>query len=127
MRRVAPKPGDRLVGPYPMIRTTYDDGDPEGGPRESWKPGVEWVAVHPDNQRPEADAMGSVALTVISIHKPGGYPERVFYLQQWIAPDGREFGKRKLRVTTTAAFLRRARGYRYSDFVLRGQAIGAAP
>lgn len=106
-----------------MVRATYDDGDPEGGVRESWKPGVEWVGVYPDSERAEADAMGSIALTVVSVHKPGRYPERVFYVQRWVAPNGRVFGKPKLRVTTTAAFLRRSRGYRYADYIVREPAL----
>lgn len=60
--------------PYPFIRDTYATYD-ECGPdaREVWNPGVRF-----NNDSAEADGAGKLILEVVSTHKPGRYPERVF-------------------------------------------------
>lgn len=69
-----------------------------------------------------ADAHGEMLLTVISLHKPGKYPERVFFTRSWRDPDGKEFGKDKLRITATSAFRRLLKGYRH-DYYCDGEAV----
>ena len=81
---------------YPFIRDEID----------AWKPGCQAGTGY-------ADAEGQMVLTVVSVHKPGKYPERVFYTRSWIDPAGGCFGKRGLRMTTTEAFKRLASGYRH--------------
>lgn len=103
------------VAPFPFVRhvaTVLDaDGDPEDIP--CWKPGCNQVNVPPDDSEPQADGQGTMRLTVVSVHTPPGFPQRVFYLRTWIDPDGKTFGRRRLIVCVTPAFRRRASGYLY--------------
>jgi hypothetical protein len=104
---------------YPFIRDEYDrlDMDGEGFKTvtvPTWKPGVRFE--HTDNfgdAEAFADGLGSMSLEVIDIHKPGRFPERVFYVRKWIDPDGKEFGKGGLRIAITSKFKRLAGGYRH--------------
>lgn len=106
--------GQELTAEYPFVRDVYADCD-EGGPfeRKTWKPGVNHEMVYPDDSEAFADAKGQVVYTVIALFKPGSFPERVFYIRNWIDPDGKRFGKNKLRVTTKQNFRNLIRGYRY--------------
>ena len=56
---------------------------------------------------------GEMLLSVVSTHKPGKFPERIFYTRQWKDPEGKVFGKGALRVTTIGTFRRLLRGYRH--------------
>lgn len=98
---------------YPFYRTKVSLLD-EDGPYEtmSWRPGIYYEQTSPygDGQA-FADGLGKQVLTVITKHKPGKYPERVFFTQSWIDPNGKSFGKTKLRMTTLAVFRRRVRGF----------------
>lgn len=102
--------------PYPFIRDTVSLPDDEGSATvESWVPGVKYE-YRPDRSDANsmfASAMGAMLLTPVSTHKPGTYPERVFYTRRWRSPDGRKFGKTQLLVTTVTAFRTLLRGYRY--------------
>lgn len=50
---------------------------------------------------------GYVVYTIISYHKlPAPYPARVFYTRRFIDPDGKEFGKTKLRIMSVGHFRR---------------------
>jgi len=105
------EPGKQYRCPYPFKRedvTLYS----ASGPYEkmSWVPGVYETGEY---GHLIADGTGELILDVVSIHKPGKYPERVFYVRTWKDPDGKVFGKGKLRITTMAAFKRMAKGYRY--------------
>lgn len=111
-------PGMVFKGRYPFIRVKVSLCD-EDGPYEamSWKPGVNhepyYVPPGECNYETVADGEGEILLTVVSIHKPGRYPTRVFYTRKWRAPDGHEFGKNGCRVATAEKFLRLAGGYRF--------------
>lgn len=72
-----------------------------------------------------ADAGGEMLLTVVSIHKPGKFQERVFFTRAWRDPDGKTFGKGKLRITTTGAFRKLLKGYRHDHFC-DGEEVRAA-
>lgn len=105
--------GDIFRRPYPFIRDTYSWGDEDGGGgRLTWKPGVRPCATQ-YSEWSEADAMGEIILTVVDIHKPGKYPTRVFFTRRWKSPDGGEFGKGSLRITTVSVFARLCRGYSF--------------
>lgn len=99
---------------YPFVQAMYNGLD-EDGPYErmSWKPGVEFKMTCPDDGEMFCDGIGKQILTVVSTHKPGKYPERVFYTRRWLDPAGHEFGKTKLRMTTTSAFRWLTKGYRH--------------
>jgi len=122
------KSGDVFNVSYPFVLEEVELLDTDGPcTTKSWRPGVEYVATGPygDSFEPFADKMGVMRLTVVSVHKPGKYPARVFFVRQWIDPNGKLFGKTKLRMTTATVFARRARGYR-DKFSMRQPKLEAA-
>lgn len=104
---------------YPFALEEYSgpkDGEFYDG--KTWRPGVRFELrssgyLGDPDEVAIADGMGEMVLEVVSRHKPGKFPERTFFLRSFVAPDGRAFGKAKLRVTTTPAFNRMAAGYRH--------------
>lgn len=123
MKHPVPEVGRVHEVPYPFVRDTwadhYDVADDVlvADPVQTWKPGT--VASEHSSSEDEAD-YGSIAdgigvqiLTVVGVYKPGRYPTRVFYSRQWRDPDGKVFGKTKLRMTTVAAFAVLVSGYRH--------------
>ena len=108
--------GSVFRAPYPFVRDTYTEYDGDGSHDiKCWTPGVvmEQVYIPPDDCDVEsvADGIGEIILTVISVHKPGRYPTRVFFTRRWRAPDGREFGRTACRIATLEKFRRLAKGY----------------
>jgi hypothetical protein len=107
---------------YPFCRDKVsvppDDEDGDFCEIDTWRPGTKYVD-GPDACTEDtyvisvADAMGKMHLSVVSIHRPGKFPTRVFFTRQWQDPDGKTFGKGKLHVTTQQAFTRLLRGYRH--------------
>jgi hypothetical protein len=103
---------------FPFCMAHWEDfssGELEA--KECWRPGVKSIPVY-DDFEDVAEAEGEMVLTVVDIHKPGRFPERVFYTRRWVDPDGNEFGKNKLHITTTPTFKRRAAGYYHEYRVL---------
>jgi hypothetical protein len=118
------KTGDVFEIVYPFARATYSrfDGDEDGCGTtevETWKPGVRHADKGEGDIESLADGFGRMVLTVVSVHKPGRFPTRVFFTRTWVTPDGKPFGKTKCRVTTRAAFRTLAQGYRHA-FVFAG-------
>lgn len=99
---------------YPFVRELVSLFDGEG-PADtwSWRPGVRYELVPPDDSEAIADGLGQVSYTVVATFKPGSFPERVFYTRRWRAPDGREFGKSCLHIATAAKFTGLLTGYRH--------------
>lgn len=131
-----PAIGDVFTVAYPFCEDTWTEHyDGDDGPAvdeiPTWKPGVRPEASDVGNEYShierwnEADAMGAQILTVVGVYKPGRYPTRVFYSRQWRDPDGKLFGKAKLRMTTVAAFADLVRGYRH-PFELSEATTGGA-
>lgn len=122
--RDAIKEGCTYVAPYPFTRerVTLPPDEDDGGSCtiETWRPGCMVDTNERNNTEWAADDVGTMLLSVVSIHRPGKYPTRVFYTRQWRDPDGKVFGKPGLRMTTMQAFLRLCRGYRF-DFWLDGK------
>lgn len=108
---------------YPMVWAEYTVYSDEGPfVRKTWSPGVRWEFTDPfGGSDAFADGVGKQILTVVSVHKPGKYPERVFYTRKWQDPSGKVFGKPGLRITTTQNFRILAKGYRHS-FQLKQEA-----
>lgn len=110
--------GKEYRAKFPFLRTTYekmpDDIDGVGLPVDmpTWRPGVEnccdqyssWDEAHGD---------GEVIYSVVATFKPGKYPGRVFYLRNWVDPDGKRFGKNNLRITTAQNFRELLKGWRH--------------
>ncbi len=90
----------------------------------TWVPGCRDLPIYPDDSERVADGMGEMHLEIIDIHKPGKYPERVFYLRRWVDPGGEIFGKTRLRITTTSAFKRITSGYYYKYRILNANERG---
>lgn len=101
---------------YPFVREQFISFEPNGESfsDEGWRPGCRIENDGPYGEGSYyADETGAMILTVVSLHKPGRYPTRVFFTRQWRDPDGKVFGVQKLRVTTEQAFKRMAKGYRH--------------
>jgi hypothetical protein len=113
------KVGEEFRVKFPFKISEYHKYDESGYEIwETWVPGCRAEPVHPDSSEFVADGEGEMILTIVDIHKPGKYPERVFYTRRWIDPDGKGFGTTKLHITTTPTFKRRAAGY-YHKYLLK--------
>ena len=109
-----PDAGQVFEVKYPFIRGEYTEMDADGPcTAKCWHPGVEFVSNGPRDADAVADGVGTQVLTVVSTHKPGHYPPRVFYTRKWRDPDGKEFGKNSLHVSGAAHFTTLCRGYHY--------------
>lgn len=109
------------VSGYPFVRTVFNGSEWDGErlveyQSEGWRPGCDTDRDYPFGSiNYFADATGEMILTVVSVHKPGRFPDRVFYTRQWRDPDGKAFGdNKKLRVMSSASFAKLCRGYRHS-------------
>jgi len=103
---------------YPFVRAVYTDLDEDGyADRPTWNPGVRFENVGPEDVEAVADGTGRCQFTVVSTHKPGRFPTRVFFTRRFIDPDGNEFGKGKLHMCTAEKFRRLIKGYQH-DFVI---------
>lgn len=92
---------------YPFVRTTTTIVDCDGPAEiDCWRPGTVNRLVRPDDAEAVANGLGELRLTVVSVHKPGNFPSRVFCTRQWRDPSGRIFGNGKLHIWTTAKFKR---------------------
>ena len=99
---------------FPFVRSSYVDwSDGEGIEVKFWQPGTRVEMVYPDDTELFADGEGKMVLKVISIHKPGKYPERIFYTRKFIDPDGKFFGKGNLHIAVVSKFRRLAESYYY--------------
>lgn len=109
-----PQAGDEFRVKFPFYVDVYN-GQDDSGPyqEEVWIPGCRSQMLPPDDCECVAQGEGEMVLTVVDTFKPGKYPERVFYTRKFIDPDGKEFGRGKLRMTTIPAFMRRCSGYYY--------------
>lgn len=106
-----------VVDNYPFVLTTFTEFEPDAEgfstvEMQTWKPGHEYVEVGPEG---EADAVcdgyGKQILTVVSTHKPGKFPERVFYTREWEDPDGKRFTSGGCKIAVKSKFMRLASGY----------------
>ena len=106
-KKPAYEPGQVVeVKGYPFVRCvkTLHDFD-ETWSREGWRPGCEKDIEDGGNVAYAADGLGAMLLEVVQVVKlPNGFAPRVFYVRKWRDPDGKVFGKRRCRVTTTSAF-----------------------
>jgi len=107
-------PGQVFEVKFPFTRENYE-GFGEDGPytTKTWKPGVRMEQTSIDDVEAFADGEGAMILTVVSVHKPGRFPTRVFCTRRWRDPNGTEFGKTKLHIWTAEKFGRLARGYQH--------------
>ncbi len=102
---------------YPFFKVDLDETSSIDSDYGEWTPGCRSVMIYPDDCGFVANGEGSMELTVVSIHKPGRYPTRVFYTRKFTDPDGRVFGNKKLRIATQTVFNKRIAGY-YHEYEL---------
>ena len=107
---------------FPFVQDEYS-GPMDGEfvqDAKSWRPGTR--CEHGDYEYSDeqwvADGEGLMTLEVLGTFKPGGFPERTFNLREFIDPDGRQFGKKKVRVIASTAFKRMLKGYRHPYLLL---------
>lgn len=106
-------PGDVFVVKYPFVRCDVELWDGElSYTKKSWRPGCEFDYDYSGGSSAYADGVGEMHLTVVSTHKPGKYPERIFYTRKFKDPDGAFFGKTKLHIATVEKFRRISASYR---------------
>lgn len=109
------KTGDIFEITYPFIKVKFTSYDEEGSTTvDSWQPGVRHEQFDEDDFAAFADKEGLMILEIISIHKPGKYPERIFYTRKWKDPNGNLFGKNGLKICAIQKFNRLIRGYYYN-------------
>ena len=91
------KAGDHFEMRHPFVLDVREG-------QRTWRRGVrrEWVTT--EEAEAIADGLGKQLIHVISVHKPGRYQERVFFLQTWKDPDGKHSGNDRLRDLTTDKF-----------------------
>lgn len=116
-------PGDVFKIAHPFVREDFNGPD---GLVKTWKPGTRQETPDDVNFFTIADGEGLQVLTVVSLHRPGSYPTRVFYTRKWIDPSGGEFGKRDLHCKGVSAFRQIIKGYRWPYEVEPIEAKGAA-
>lgn len=119
------KEGDVFEVEYPFIKAPVDAvvfGETEalinhntGKAFDPWKPGVSYdTDAHNYDEPPMVcDGLGQMILTVVSVHRPGKFPTRVFYTRKWRSPSGVEFGKNKLHIHGLGHFTHLRKGYRH--------------
>jgi hypothetical protein len=113
---MTPEIGASYTVECPFLRDVHSQWDVDG-PEYSltWRPGVEFRPAPPygEDYDAVAHATGFVNYRVVDIHRlPKPYPARVFFVRQWVTPEGKIFGRTNLRITTLEAFKRRLAGYR---------------
>ena len=112
---------------HPFVLEDYTEWDMEGSHTyKTWCPGIRYVQYGPEGEADAiADGIGEQEITIVSIHKPGRYPERVFYTRKWIDPSGKAFGSSKLRIATTQKVSNILKGYKYGYYVLTDDEFAA--
>ena len=111
------KVGQTFTVEYPFVRIpkdeiwlisqSYSDVNP-------WRPGVLFRHTWNDDAEAYCDGIGQMILTVIGTAYPKPFPTRVMYTRKWRDPDGREFGKRRLLISTLGKFNQLCRGYAHA-------------
>ena len=111
---------DEITVVYPFIKAPVTLMDDEGQfTMLSWRPGTlepkkrEYLE-HSDDYYRIAHSEGHMLVRyILSVQMPKPYVNRVFYVRRWRDPDGKEFGKRDLRVCTVRRYDDMVRGYRF--------------
>lgn len=89
--------------PFTMVRENQGDPDFE---IERWRPGAWEVWEQNDDDAPTAKAngLGRVKYTVVSTHKPPGYPTRIFFKREFTTPDGGRYSPGRLMNCVASKF-----------------------
>ena len=117
--------GAEITFAYPFVRVMASNED---GPDEfpSWQPDVRHEATGMGDTDTFADGIGEQIVTVVSLHKPGKYPTRVFFTRKWRSPEGKLFGKNGLHIKSLAGFRSLINGFRH-EYDLAEQCVLLRP
>ena len=77
---------------------------------KSWRPGVRHEQTAPDDFEAVWDAEGAELRRIVAVVAIDGGGTRILYRRSFRKPDGNEFGKPNVRITTPSAFTAWARG-----------------
>lgn len=102
--------GTKFSRPHPFTMVTENKHDPERE-YERWRPGAWELVMHGTSSIAACHEMGTVTFTVVSTHKPPGYPERVFFTRQFFLPDGEKYAPARLMNCVKRKFLRDVANY----------------
>lgn len=122
------EPGQVFTVAHPFVREEVslppDDPDATGlNLVMSWRPGIRHEQTDQwGSSDTFAEGIGAQILTVVSVHRPGRYPARIFYTRQWRDPAGKLFGKPNLRIKAVSAFKTLVKGYRHGFTVKQAEA-----
>jgi len=95
-------------------KLTYFDGENfTTSAIKHWRPGLKSEPIYPDDARPVWDGEGAEIRRIVSIASIEGGGKRILYRRTWRRPDGGEFGKARVRMTTPSAFTAWLRGSGY--------------
>lgn len=95
-------PGDVFERDHPF--TWVEEGSYGDDRYERWRPGAWNVETVVDEALSSCTALGRVKFTVISVHRPPGYQERVFFKREFITPDGTRYTPGRLMNCITRKF-----------------------
>lgn len=87
--------GDVFERDHPFTWTTERGSAPDDV-HERWRPGAWNIDSVGEDVLPSCTALGRVKFTVISMHRPPGYQERVFFTREFITPDGEKYAPARL-------------------------------
>jgi hypothetical protein len=108
--RVVPRAVFERFHPFTWVREPRSS-DPVDD-IERWRPGArDSIETQPGYSKPICHAEGIIRHTIISVHKPPGYQERVFFLRHYYDPDGMFVGPPTLHHLVTRAFRREVERY----------------
>ena len=83
---------------------TFDEDGGSSRTIKSWRPGVKHRAVGPEDSQMEWDGAGAEVRRIVGIASIEGGGSRILYRRTWRRPDGGEFGKATVRMTTPSGF-----------------------
>ena len=69
-----------------------------------WRPGLRNEPVGYDDFEPTCDGDGAELRLIVAVVRIDGGGIRILYRRTWRRPDGGEFGKARVRMTTPSAF-----------------------
>lgn len=98
---------------HPFTLVVENKGDPEFE-TERWRPGAWDKETCGEDVKSYANAVGKVRFTVVSIHRPPGYPTRVFYTRQFFLPDGKSYASGSLKNSVISKFRRDVRAFPFA-------------
>lgn len=131
-KHAPPAAGEVFRVRYPFVQCVVDIMT-EDGPIDllSWRPGCEYemrggYGEYEGHSVAIAHGVGEMVLTVEAVFKPGRFPVRVFYTRKFVTPEGREFGKGRLRIATVEKFRRLSKSYQ-CEYVIEGYEAPAPP